>query len=120
MKGHVDSELRALVPVGVSADSRKQVCHALVWVDTAFNGSFVIPQSMINDVGLQVESTAEAVLADGSCVEIESYGCSIHWDGKVYRTQVVANDGQYGLVGTMLLAGRKLVVDYRNGSVAID
>lgn len=31
---------------------------------------------------------------------------------KTFRTQVVANEGTFPLLGTMLLDGRRLIVDY--------
>jgi hypothetical protein len=53
------------------------------------------------ELGLPIESIAEAILANGELVELETYGCSIDWLGKVYDTQVVTNESEYGLIGTV-------------------
>ncbi len=104
MNGIVDAELRALVDVSVSATKGSFKTPLRVWVDTAFNGGLVIPRDEIRRLKLKKSSTAHAVLADGHTVELETYSCLLEWFGKEYRTQVVANDGAFPLLGTMLLA----------------
>jgi hypothetical protein len=42
------------------------------------------------------------------------------WLGKEFRTQVVANDGQFPLLGTMLLDDRTLTIDYKRRVVTLD
>lgn len=77
MTGYVDDELRALVrvPVAPSANGPRQ--EIVAWVDTAFNGSLTLPRSLVAASGLPQESSAEAVLADGRTISIETFGCHI-------------------------------------------
>ena len=112
MTGHVDDQLRALirVPVGASRDGPRQ--EIVAWVDTAFNGGLTIPRALIASLGLSQESSVEAVLADGRTVALETFGCFFDWFGGTYQTQVVASDGAYPLLGTQLLSGRRLAIDY--------
>jgi clan AA aspartic protease len=119
VKGFVDDQLRALItiPVASSRESSRQEITA--WVDTAFNGGLVIPQKLIGQLGLAQESSAEAVLADGKCVELETYACYFDWFGDCFATQVIANDGEFPLLGTMLLDGRSLTIDYKAKFVEI-
>ena len=110
--GQVDDQLRALVRVPVAA-SRDGLRHEVVaWVDTAFNGGLTIPRALIYGPGLPQESSIEAVLADGRTVALETFGCYLDWFGGIYQTQVVAGDGAHPLLGTLLLAGRRLAIDY--------
>ncbi len=51
---------------------------------------------------------------------METFTCSVEWFGEVYRTQVIANDGDFPLLGTMLLADKKLTIDYKMKRVALD
>ena len=44
-------------------------------------------------LGLVKESSAEATLADGQCVELETFACFFDWFGESYETQIVANEG---------------------------
>jgi clan AA aspartic protease len=92
----------------------------LVWIDTAFNGGLVIPRKQILSLGLELESSAEAILADGNMVELETFACFIDWFGSTYETQIVANEGAFPLLGTQLLSGHKLEIDYAAQSVLLE
>lgn len=50
---------------------------------------------------------------------MESFVCHLEWFGNTYRTQAVATDGTYSLLGTQLLAGRRLLIDYTAGTVEL-
>ena len=119
MNGHVDEKQRALIAVRLAAPSGERFAQCWAWIDTAFNGSLVLPKSIVDELQLPMESSAEAVLADGSKVAMETYGCQVEWFGRNYDTQVVTNDGEYALLGTILLTGRRLEIDYANGVVNI-
>ena len=119
MSGFVDDNLRALVRIQVSASGDAKREDILVWIDTAFNGGLVIPQRQIAELGLVKQSSAEAILADGHSVELETFACFLDWFGSSYETQVVANDGEYPLLGTMLLEGHRLVIDYEAKTVEL-
>jgi clan AA aspartic protease len=112
MKGLVDDQLRALLRVPVSASRDGNRTEILVWIDTAFNGGLAVPRPQVADLHLVQESSAEAILADGRSVELETFACFIDWFGNCYKTQVAASDGQYPLLGTMLLEGRRLDIHY--------
>ncbi len=81
MNGHVDDQLRALIPIRVAARGGEPR-EVLAWIDTAFNGSLVLPQVKVDELQLPKESSAEAILANGNKVELETYGCAIEWFGK--------------------------------------
>ena len=119
MTGRVDDQLRALirVPVGATRGGPRQEVE--VWVDTAFNGGLTIPAPLVAGLGLPREGTVEAVLADGKTVALETFGCYFDWFGETYLTQIVASEGAYPLLGTMLLAGRRLAIDYAAGTVEL-
>lgn len=117
MKGFVDDQLRALLRLPVSASPQGTRTELLVWIDTAFNGGLALPRQSIADLGLVKESTIEAILADGSAVELPVFRCFVDWFGKSYKTEVVASDAKSALLGTMLLADRDLHVDYKAKSV---
>ena len=120
MKGFVDDELRALVDVSIAATRGDGVQPIRVWIDTAFNGGLVISRSEIERLGLLEATSTRAILADGYQVDLPTYTCYIEWFGSVYRTQVVANDGEHPLLGTMLLANRDLPISYTRKTVSLD
>ena len=117
--GHVDDQLRALirVPVGASWDGARQ--EIVAWADTAFNGGLTIPRALVTGLGLSQESSVEAILADDRTVAFETFGCYFDWFGGTYQTQVVASDGAYPLLGTLLLSGHRLAIDYTAKTVEL-
>jgi clan AA aspartic protease len=119
LNGRVDEFLRALVDVAVRPTESGAPRVLTVWVDTAFNGCLVFPQDMIEELGLQQEAATEAILADGSRVTLESFVCYVEWFGDVLPAQVIGNNGKLPLLGTELLAKRKLLIDYISGVVSI-
>jgi clan AA aspartic protease len=119
MNGFVDDKLRALLPIPVSGSRNGHRRNIIAWIDTAFNGGLVIPRTQVADLGLVKESSAEAILADGSTVELETFACFLDWFGSSYEMQIIANDGVSPLLGTMLLDGRRLNIDYKMRTVEI-
>ena len=119
MIGWVDDKSRALISVPVAAARKADRTELVVWIDTAFNGSLVIPRKQILLLELVKQSSAEAILADGQTVAIETYACFVDWFGATYETQIVASDGEYPLLGTTLLSHRKLEIDYEAKIVAV-
>ena len=120
MNGIVDESMRALLDVSVAASKGDQKHRLTAWIDTAFNGGLVMPRQHIERLGLKQASTTQAILADGRSIDVETFTCHLEWFGGEYRTQVVANDGEFPLLGTMLLADRKLIIDYKTKMVALD
>ena len=119
MKGFVDAQLRALLRVPVSAARGGERTDLVVWTDTAFNGGLAIPRKRVAELGLSMQSSAEAILADGRSVELETFACFLDWFGNTYETQIAASDGEYPLLGTMLLDGHRLDIDYAAKTVEL-
>jgi clan AA aspartic protease len=109
--------LRALLRVPVSGSRAGTRLDIVVWIDTAFNGGLALPRKQIAELGLEKESSAEAIMADGQCVELETFACFVDWFGHCYETQIVAKDGEYPLLGTMLLDNHRLEIDYEAKTV---
>ncbi len=120
MKGIVDGARRALIEVQVRPGQQQPFVPLGAWIDTAFNGSLVVPRDDIERLGLRATSTTEAILADGATIELETFECNLEWFGSLYRIQVIASDSRLPLLGTSLLAGHRLMVDYGSGEVTLD
>lgn len=119
MKGYVDGSRRALLELRVGNSPTEQSTKITVWIDTAFDGFVVLSKNLIDRLKLDHEAAAEAILADGSRVTLESYVCYADWFGEIVAAQVIANEGKLPLLGTELLADRRLVVDYAKRSVSV-
>ena len=80
--------------------------------DTGFTGDLVLPKSIINSISLRLSGSVDAILADGSEIELSTYTCIVDWFGTQRDLEVVANDGDYPLLGVGMLAGLELRVNY--------
>ena len=89
MKGFVDDKLRALLPVLVSASRDGNRTDMVMWIDTAFNGGLVIPRKQVAELGLVKQSSAEAILADGHSVDLETFACFFDWFSNAYILDVL-------------------------------
>lgn len=105
------------VPVSASRDGDRT--NLVVGIHTAFNGGLAIPRKQFAELGLSKQSSAEAILADGRSVELETFGCFLDWFGNTYETQVAASDGEYPLLGTMLLDRHCLAINYAAKTVEL-
>lgn len=84
MNGHVEKQ-RALTGVRLATPGGERFLKCWASIDTAFNGSLVLLKSIVDELKLPMESSAEAVLADGSQVAMETYGCQVEWFGRNLR-----------------------------------
>ena len=119
MTGRVESDGRALLRVPVAATAGGPRTDIEAWVDTAFTGGLTMPRAAATGLGLAAGVSGSAILADGSQVVLDSFVCYLDWFGGTYRTQAVATDAAYPLLGTQFLAGRRLVIDYAAGTVEL-
>ena len=101
-------------------DRRKTLpCEIQAWIDTGFNGDLVLPQQRIDDLALPQSGTVMGILADGSEIALDQYLCWVDWFGEQFDLEVIANEGEYPLLGVGLLAGHDLHINYRSGEVSI-
>ena len=120
MNGIVDEFGRALLTLTIRANQNAEPTDIHAWIDTAFNGELVIPRRVIEAAQLEQTAGIEARLADGSAVMLESFKCFLDWFGEDHAVEVIANDGEYPLLGIGLLIGHRLVVDYTQLTVTIE
>lgn len=70
-----------------------------VWIDTGFTGDLVLPQFMIDEWQLAQSGSVDAILADGSQIELRTYSCMVEWFGRDRPLEVIAKDGDFPLLG---------------------
>lgn len=112
MIGFIDESGRALLSVEIRSDSTSRAVAIEVWVDTGFKGDLVLPRKDIDSLALHRSGSVDAVLADGSQIELSTYTCLVSWFGEERRLEVVANDGDHPSLGVGLLFGLELRVNY--------
>ena len=120
MNGRVDEGNRALIDIPVSSKIDSECVQVAAWIDTAFDGHLVFSADLINELGLESLVETEAILADGSKVSLETFICFVDWFGERIPVQVIANEGKYPLLGTGLLEGRRLSINYVIKELSLD
>ena len=114
MRGRVDHGGRSLITVELRSAAGADATSLDVWIDTGLTGDLVLPRSIVDRLGLQESGSVDAILADGSQLELPTYTCVIQWFGFERSLEVIANDGEYPLLGVGLLLGLELRINYRN------
>lgn len=120
MKGAVDERNRALITIAISNKIDGQSQQVVAWIDTAFDGHLVFSQDLIDELNLESLVETEAILADGSKVALETFICFVEWFGDRVPVQVIANEGRFPLLGTELLAGRELLINYESKALRLE
>ena len=118
MKGKVNSKLEAVVQVHVHVQGRTWRRVAAV-VDTGYSGFLTLPPALIRELGLVRLGRTEGVLADGTLVSFDLYGCEVLLDRRRVEIEVAEADTD-PLVGMELLNGCELSIQVkRGGRVAV-
>ena len=92
MKGFIDGFGRALLSIRVHSVIDEQTEDVNVWIDTGFTGEFVLPRDVIEALHLPTSGSVDAVLADGSAIELNTFTCLIEWFGEKKRIEVVESE----------------------------
>lgn len=77
MIGTVDDQNRALVEIGIASNLKGPPVAVSTWIDTAFDGHLILSKSLIDRLDLETLAETEAVLADGSSVQLQTYLCYV-------------------------------------------
>jgi clan AA aspartic protease len=112
--GWVNSSLEAIVSLRFS----NGVAYDFI-VDTGFDGALVLPRPIVKGLGLTILSIEPVKLAKG-ITEMESALAKVFWLGKECDAQALITEDEYLLLGTELLKGTRLTIDYIALTVSID
>ena len=119
MIGKVDQSGRALLAIKIFTDQNPSGMTINAWIDTGFIGDLVLPELLVQQLGLPVSGSIDGILADGSQSELKTYHCRLSWFGGERSLEVIANSGEVTLLGVGLLLAKELRVDYTNLVVSL-
>ncbi len=83
-------------------------------IDTGFEGALTLPPAAVAALGLPYRTELTANLADDTGIHVDVYVATVLWNGREREVAVLAL-GQQPLVGTALLSGHHLGVDFTEG-----
>jgi clan AA aspartic protease len=106
----VDFLRRSILPVGVRGPYGKETVEALV--DTGFGGSFSLTPALIQRLGLRPYGSTVVRDAGGSVLIVPTYLVQVDWVGGPMRCEAVEAGIPNCLIGTLMLDGHILEVDF--------
>ena len=110
MKGHVNEELEGEIELTVFGPKVEVQISALI--DTGFSGFMTLPTDVIDLLELEWLIEGRLTLADGEDFSTNSYLADVEWDGS--RRRIVVDESDIKpLIGTGLLAGHKLEMEFK-------
>ena len=83
-------------------------------IDTGFTGFLTVTPALATELGLALEGTSRAILADGSEVTFDVYDVAVLWDGQSRYVLADAADTT-PLVGMLMLDRHNLNIDVEDG-----
>ena len=105
--GSVNAQLEAWLRV---QSTNGEIIECLI--DTGFNGALVLPRSEAVRLNLTVLGRV-SIIGVGRARQIADIAeLEIEWLGQSRAVEVIISDGDDSLLGTELLDGSRLVVDY--------
>ena len=120
MRGTIDKSGRALVRIPLRQGTTASLVILEVWIDTGFTGELVLPRSVIEQMKLIESGSVDAILADGSQIKLSTFTCVIDWFGAERQLEVIANEGDYPLLGVGLLLDLELIANYRTHTLTLE
>ena len=118
MVGRVES-LHALLPIPLRLHGQPNLSIEFV-VDSGFTDYLTLPPAAVEAIGLPFLYDLPINLANDSDVTVPVYQATILWHGIERDVRVFAT-GRRPLLGTRLLAGHEVVIQFgENGLVTVD
>lgn|SRR5574341_1493963 len=81
-------------------------------VDTGFNGSLMLPRSDATRLNLSVLGRVPVIGVGRARFVADIAELEVEWLGRNRAVEVIISDGDDSLIGTGMLDGSRLVVDY--------
>ena len=113
VQGVVNADLEAIVYLTIMGSSG-QAHEVEAVVDTGFTEFLMLPNDLVEHLGVDLVFTNRMGLADGSIVELDVHNVTVMWDGRDRNVQAIASTGM-SLVGMRMLEDHSLHVEVRDG-----
>ncbi len=88
-------------------------------IDTGFNGALCVPFSLVKELGLKIISEVEIFGIGSHRESLEMAVTEINWFGRKTKIEILINDGDDRLLGSELLNGKILTIDYQKMDLSI-
>ena len=113
IEGVVNADRQAVVTLRLRGPEGQSRDIGVI-VDTGFSHYLTLPASVVEQLGLALADREQAMLADGSVVDLNFYHVTVLWDGVARNVYAYAVDNA-PLLGMSMLDGHDLSVRVRVG-----
>lgn len=112
--GSVNARLEAWLGVQTTAGETLDCL-----VDTGFDGALVLPRAVVRRLGLSILGRVPIAWVSGTRAVADVAEVEIEWLGARLPVEVVVSEGDDSLLGTGLLDGTRLLIDYVTHTVTV-
>ena len=112
--GRVNSYREALVLVRLG-DGATIECV----VDTGFDGGLMLPRAFVSQIQIPIIGELTFEMVGGAKMSAKIGLTDVKWLGELREVEVIVSEGDDALVGTELLIGTTLIIDYQSSSLEI-
>ena len=89
-------------------------------IDTGFNGDLELPASLRDRLPVRFLYSIESILAAGQSIVEDLYAVAVPFDGQMVQAEVTFSGGHDILIGTRLLRGHRLEIDFVRRTVRLE
>src|SRR5882672_7651676 len=118
LKGIVNPRGEPVVRIALLSSANHSQSHSAV-IDTGFNGTLSLPESLIQRLGWRWIGYESYEIATGDVVREKVFVGRARWMRRIQEVDVVASHSRDILIGTRLLQESRLLVDFRKNLVRI-
>ena len=88
-------------------------------VDTGFSGALMLPRDIVSGLSIPLLGRETFELVSGQFFTANLALAQIDWLGQKRPLRIVISEGSDALIGTEMLDGNRLVIDYINNRVTL-
>ena len=115
--GYFDDVGQPRIAVSIFGNRGEVTIDAVI--DTGFDGALCLPLSLAIPLGLELHGRINYELADGTIKRELTFEATIHLGETVERAEISLTESEDALLGSELLHGYVLEIDYGNRTVEI-
>lgn len=115
IRGYVNTDDEAVIEVEIIGSGPIEAV-----IDTGFSGFLVLPRTHPYSSALPVVASETYDVAGGQHVTFDVALGQIHWMGQVLLVEILLSPATEVLVGTQVLRGQRLEIDYAKRTVVVD
>jgi len=119
VRGRIEENGTPILKIKVIGERSEAIIEGIL--DTGFDGALCLPITRAVSLGLELVDVWTSELADGTILEDEPvFSGRMEWDGEIIKTRILLTKSVDTLLGTALLKGMELKLNYSTNEVVIE